>query len=802
MKNIRYLNFLVGILFCVSNVNAQVIKVNNKSTLKPINNVFIYNKTQNKSALTNDKGEALLDPSLPNDTIIIQHPSYHNQIVLFDSIEKTNFIIELQEQLIGLSEVVISANKWEQNLAEIPNKVVALKPSEISLDNPQTSADALGNTHQVFIQKSQLGGGSPMIRGFAANSLLIVVDGVRMNNAIYRSGNLQNVISLDPNSMEGMEVVFGPGSVVYGSDALGGVMDFHTKKAIPSYSNEIYSRGDAFMRYSSANNENTGHLDVNIGIKKIAFLTSVTHSQFDDLRAGAYRPKYKDFGKRPEYVVTFNGIDTIVKNPDENVQKHSAYKQLNLLQKVRWAASENFDLTYSFQYSNTSNVPRYDRLIEYSNDTTLKFAQWYYGPQIWMMNNLTANLKKKTWFYDNARFILAYQDYEESRNDRKFNKSGLRKRTEYVDLWSLNLDFDKKESNKFSTYYGAEVLANFVESDGVEYNIITGETEEIAPRYPDEGSEYYTFAGYISQRYKHNKKFTFTSGVRYSHVFAESKFSKEYYDFPYENIELNFGALNGSLGMVYSPIEELRVNLIASSGFRAPNIDDVAKVFDSEPGTVVVPNKNLRPEFSYNLDLGVLTKIGEKVKLDVTGYYTIIQDVIVRRNFTFNGQDSILYDEVLSEVKAQVNASEGYVYGVNGVVFFEFNEHIQLYSALNYSKGEDVTENLPLRHVPPTFGSSGITYSKDKLKLKFYSNYNGKIDFNNLAPSEQDKPHLYTIDGSAAWYTLNLKGSYNIAKNICLSAGVENISDLHYRPYSSGISAPGRNFMISLKTSF
>ncbi|HMR57759.1 MAG TPA: TonB-dependent receptor plug domain-containing protein, partial [Cyclobacteriaceae bacterium] len=114
-----------------------------------------------------------------------------------------------------LDEVVVSVNRWEQNQREISTRVTKISPALIQLQNPQTSADMLGLSNQVFIQKSQLGGGSPMIRGFATNRVLLVIDGVRMNNAIFRSGNLQNVISLDANAIQNTEVVFGPGSVVY-----------------------------------------------------------------------------------------------------------------------------------------------------------------------------------------------------------------------------------------------------------------------------------------------------------------------------------------------------------------------------------------------------------------------------------------------------------------------------------------------------------------------------------------------------------------------------------------------------------
>lgn len=172
----------------------------------------------------------------------------------------------LSEKTLG--EVIVSVNKWEQKINEVPNKITKINKLDILRNNPQTAADLLSQTGAVFVQKSQLGGGSPMIRGFATNRVLLVLDGVRMNNAIYRSGNLQNVISIDALSTETAEVIFGPGSLIYGSDAIGGVMDFHTLNAKFSASEKMLVKGSVLGRYSTANKENTIHADVNLGWKK------------------------------------------------------------------------------------------------------------------------------------------------------------------------------------------------------------------------------------------------------------------------------------------------------------------------------------------------------------------------------------------------------------------------------------------------------------------------------------------------------------------------------------------------------
>jgi len=272
---------------------AQTLVVKNSLNNQPVENVALYNKNKTVSLYTNNKGIASLDRFNPGDSIFFQHPSFEKVVYTKQMLRDLGLVISLKSKIWMLDEFVISASKWEQNIREIPNKIKVLRNSDIAFNNPQTAADLLAGSNEVFIQKSQLGGGSPMIRGFSTNSILLVVDGVRMNNAIYRSGNLQNIISLDPHIIQNTEVIFGPGSVVYGSDALGGVMDFHTKRALLSTGEKKFLSLNAFTRYSSANKENTGHLDFNIGSKKWSSLTSISFSKYDDLKMGTTRRKRK-----------------------------------------------------------------------------------------------------------------------------------------------------------------------------------------------------------------------------------------------------------------------------------------------------------------------------------------------------------------------------------------------------------------------------------------------------------------------------------------------------------------------------
>jgi len=710
-----------------------------------------------------------------------------------------------------LDEVVVSANRWEQNMREISSRVTKISPELIQLQNPQTSADLLALSGQVYIQKSQLGGGSPMIRGFATNRILLVVDGVRMNNAIFRSGNLQNVISFDANAVEETEVIFGPGSVMYGSDAIGGVMDFHTLRPGFSSSSKTSFSGNAFGRYSSANSEKTGHADFNIGLNKWAFTTSITYADYDDLKMGSNGPEEYT---RPDYQVRDeNGNDIAVTNPDRNVQVATGFDQLNLMQKIRFKPNADLDFTYGFHFSETSDVPRYDRLILKNSSNVFTSAEWYYGPQTWMMHALTTTYIKSTKLFDQVKVTAGYQDYSESRHNRNFtgsNRNRMTERFENVKALSLNVDLDKQLSAKSTLFYGAEYVNNQVGSTAQHRDIVTGTLSPVSTRYPD-GSEWQSMAVYASLRHKFNDQWLINASARYNYVYTYALYDTAFFDFPFTEATLKNEALNWSLGAVYSPTASWKLYSNLSTGFRAPNVDDIGKVFDSQPGFVVVPNPDLEPEYAYNTEIGFAGKLSDKITLDVSGFYTKLTNAIVRGPYTFNGQDSIDYDGTLSQVLALQNISEVTVGGIQASLVIDLTTALQFFTVINYQKGkekspEDGNYYSPT-HVAPLFGSTQLTFKKPNYQIILYTNYNGAIDYDDLALSERADFHLYAKDENGnpyapSWATFNFKGSYKFTDFLSLDAGIENIFDKRYRAYSSGISAPGRNFIGTVRIKF
>ncbi|GAB5554092.1 MAG: TonB-dependent receptor [Saprospiraceae bacterium] len=806
VKRLR-LGLSVGFFFLLTLSQAQTIQILDGQTKQGVAYATLGSKDYAVILSTDEKGKVEIDQLAAYDTIEVRSVGYQSLLLSLDEIRKSGkSIIYLQAAPLDMSAVVISATRWSQRRQDIPGRISSITPQEVAIQNPQTAADLLNIGGEVFIQKSQLGGGSPMVRGFSANRLLYTVDGVRMNTAVFRSGNLHNVISIDPLSVAGTEVFFGPGSIVYGSDAIGAVMAFETLKPEFSDGNGLLVKGNNLLRFSSANEEFTGHLDFQIGGNKLSFLTSVSGSFFNDLKMGQIGPaEYL----RHSHVIRANGEDVIVPIADPRIQVSTAYDQINLMQKMRLQLNNYWELEYGFHYSNTTNIPRYDRLTRTRNGQP-RSAEWFYGPQKWQMNNLQLSHKKQSRFFDELSIRLAHQLFEESRIVRDFNDPIRYTQEERVDAFSLNFDFNWQIGEGKQLFYGFEGIFNQVQSQAQQFNIDDEQMGPSASRYPQ--SDWFSYALYGTYQQRLNEQWLLQGGLRYTQFGLRSDFrsNADFFPLPTLQASLDQGAFNANLGAVFQASDQTSINLNFSNGFRAPNVDDIGKVFDSEPGAVVVPNPDLDAETAYNAELGVTQMIQSKLRLNTSIYYTYLKNAMVRRDFQINGRDSIEYNGFLSQVQAIQNATNAYVYGFQFSAEYSISAALKTIMHFNFQRGEEETEDRQRsasRHIAPMFGDWRLTYQKNGLELQVNTFFNGAIPFDRLPVSERNKDHIYAIDEQGrpyapAWYTLNLKAQYQINQQFAVQVGLENITNQRYRPYSSGIAGAGRNLILSFRASF
>jgi hemoglobin/transferrin/lactoferrin receptor protein len=318
------------------------------------------------------------------------------------------------------------------------------------------------------------------------------------------------------------------------------------------------------------------------------------------------------------------------------------------------------------------------------------------------------------------------------------------------------------------------------------------------------------FAAYASNSWEINPKLIFLQGIRFNYISLDAKYTQAMMDlikFPFDaKMTQDNTAVNGSLGLVFMPGNGWRFATSLSTGFRAPNIDDLTKLNDSNSTDqlIIVPNPDLKPENAYNADLTLGKTFGDFLQLEVTGFFTQLSDAFVIQPFLYNGQDSILFDNNLSAVQALQNVDKANIYGFEGNILAQFTKTISLRSSLTYTKGQITQGSVPLDHIPPVFGLTSLKFELSKFKGEFYARYNGWKHIEDYSPSGEDNETYAAKEGDKvvgmpAWYTLNLRTSYQFSRNFNLQAGVENILDVHYRNFASGISAPGRNIFVTLR---
>ena len=824
MKYNLFLFFFLVTGFCFS----QKIKIIDKHTGKSIRNVTVYNEESTINLSSDNEGFVDVSVFKKNENILFSHISYEPQKIKKTILQKQKMVVFLNKQSAQLDEIVLSVFKKSEKTNRIAEQIAVVSSKEIQKISPQTSADLLATIPGIKVQKSQFGGGSPVIRGMESNRVLLVVDGVRMNNAIYRKGHLQSSISVAPNMLDKTEVVFGPSSVLYGSDALGGVIHYYTKT--PKLSAEEEVKSQFFSRFSSVNQEITSHVSAELRFSNWASLTSISFSNFGDLQSGSRRSHgFKDWGKVFYYSGNRYGnyTENPTLNPRPEVLKNTGYHQTDFLQKFFIPLSKNTDLKINLQYSTSSNIPRFDRLIELKNNS-LKFAEWNYGPQNrFLLSSQFLIHPNKNWL-ESGSITGAYQQIKESRIQRKFGSLDRSYREELVNVFSVNGDFsvsltqDKKRvlSYGFEFTYNDVISKSFGKTLQVSSGQINGSSSgfKVQSRYPDGGSNYLSSSAYIAYRQDLNSKTTLNTGLRFTNTTLHALWlDQTFIHLPETNITAVNSAVTATIGYVYRPGKNWQLNSVVSSGFRSPNIDDIGRVREKS-GNISIPNIHVNPEFAYNVEIGLQKYFNDKkFRVGANVYYSLL-DNYIQRDFIYNTDGSkkqVQFDGEFGNAITNQNKGTAYVFGYTLSYLGKISSTINSSGFITYTKGRTYDTKEPMSSIPPLFGRVEINYKKDKIEfgaaLKFNSKKNIEdfnitegIDNHDLTPIVDPNAILDSDKyyGSPSWMTIGLTSNYLLSDTFSIQARLDNIFDEHYIEFASGISAPGRNASISFVANF
>ena len=823
LNKLFLLNRLIISLFFFSTLSfGQQITVKDENTNENLPDVVIFNENKSQSIITDLDGVVDLSLFSSDENIFFQLLGYSTLEIL--KIEVLNgTTIYLQSEIQNLEEIILSVARSESNVNQIAEKVSVIKSEDLFLSSPASGAELLELSPGVRVQKSQGGGGSPIIRGFEANRVLIVVDGVRMNNAIYRSGHLQNSITIDPNNIERAEVIFGSSSVGYGSDALGGVIHYYTKSPILKGSEKIKSSFTS--NYTSANQGLSNNFITNYSSENWGSITSLSISKFGDIKMGENRDHgFNDWGLTPLYSENsrYSYYSQPSTNSNENVQKNTGYSQVDLFQKFLVKLGDTNLLNINIQFSESSDIDRFDQL-SVTKGNSLKFSEWYYGPQKRLL--ISPSLK----FFPNRKFMkkgvitFGFQKINESRIKRKFNALNRSHQIEDLKVFSLNGDFDTSFNDDHSISYGVESTYNYNYSKAYDQIIeiqgdeITGLSKKFAipTRYPSDGSSYTSFASYVNWSWNMSEFFTFNIGTRLTFTGLKASWNDIISVNPQlSEVNLNSEALTTTVSIKLRPSKRVQINTVLSSGFRNPNIDDIGKIRENN-GLLVVPNTFLKPEYAYNLDLGIdFRSLNNRNYISLRGFSTIISrhigrdEYIVFSDITTPDLSTVIYNGEEVTTISNKNLGNRFIHGFSIDGFSQINNNLKFDYGITYTEGDNNQTYGPLPSISPLFGSIALSYSKRGVNIKAVYKFSeakspGEYSFGgedglDETPFTINSEGLLSYLGTPKWSDLSIYGSKNISSNVTLRIGLTNVFDTHYRTFASGISAPGRSFQLGL----
>lgn len=757
---------LTFLLYFANDLCAQVITIRDSLLKIPIENANLTFQDIGRSSDNN--GRVNLNIFDDESIIQISHIAYKSKNIAKKNI--SNNIIYLNQKINVLPTVFLT------NPTKIPltksNSVFTIRPSNIQLLESSAS-ELLSTTSHVVIQESQAGGGSPNYRGMEANRLLLIVDEIPLNNAIYRSGHLQNSATINPFFIESINLISGPASVAYGNGSMGGALIFYTKN--PSNKKRIRLH----QQFESSSNSVITNIQAFYHKKKLSHITGFNLKSAGNLKMGRQRMHgYNSWGKELS---------------DQNEQLYTNYEQADFIHKSKYSINDLNNILINTQYSATSNIYRFDKMNDIKNGSP-KYAQWYYGPQIRFLQSLNYTSKYKTIAYDNIKLSLAFQDIQESRNIQLLDDELLNRRKEKVSIYDVNIDL-KKKINTTRMHYGIGVRNQNVNSTAALENGTM--TFYNTTRYPEGGSLVQDIFAYSQIKFAIYNNLEVLIGGRLNKEKLLAKFNNTIFEL--DDIQNNNISFIKSMLLSYKIIKSANINLSYYDGFRNPNVDDIGKVFSKDGINVVVPNINLEPEYSNNLEFAYNLSL-RSIKIQVQLFNTKIYNAINREYATFNGVDSMLYDGEMMRIQMNKNIEAAEINGVNFSANFIIKNCV-ISAECNYLEGI-TNEKKPLAHIPPFNAKISFNYQLNQHLVNFSTHYNAWKKASKYDEEGVDNLAEATEDGTPSWYTLNLMYSNKIDDNITLMIGVKNILDAHYKAFGSSLSSSGRNFILCLRTSF
>ena len=714
-----------------------------QETKQPIADVHVWVGDMKQLQSTNQKGEFNLEDVQTGTELVATALGYGTVNQIIDK-PSGALIVELEPSAITLHQgIIVTPGRQEERAFDSPEAITVLSAKEINQLSPRTTPEALMGATGVWVQKTNHGGGSPFVRGLTGHQTLIMIDGVRLNNATFRSGPNQYLNTFDPFTLQRIEVLRNNGSVQYGTDALGGVLNLLTRQ--PNFTGGEFAISSGLTgQLMSDGMEKTVRANVNAANDQVAILAGITYSDFGDIKAGGALGKLNPTG----------------------------YNQMAADMKVRLKLSQNLELTGAYQYLNQENVPVYHK-VALENYTVNSF-----DPQRRQLGYLKAVYKTSNQWLENILLTVSRHSSLEQRREQKNDSPQFTLEEDKVISWGTNLSIQSNPAEFWSFNTGIDFYSDLVNSVTVEINRELGETTLSRGLYPD-GSTLQNF-GFYNLHTLDWEKVQLQAGVRFN------AFQIEVNDVTLGATQLTPSAVVGNLSVLYRLNENHHLVTSFNTGFRAPNIDDLGSLG-------IVDFRYEQPAFDLEPEKSASYEIGYKTSFDKFGgslflFRNNLTDLISRIQMNDSIQGYPVYQKV--------NIGEAFIQGVEAAAEYKLLDQLMVYGNLTYTYGQNVASDEPMRRIPPLNGRLGLYYQQAH-------NWWGRVDW--LSAATQDRlasgdisDNRIPAGGTPGWNLLNISLGYRVnfwEVNLTL----QNLFNELYKTHGSGVYGYGRSFVISTR---
>lgn len=681
-----------------------------------------------------------------------------------------------------LDPLIITATRSGQEASDSTYSASILDADFIRQSTRRTLPDALQYTPGVLVQKTAHGHGSPFIRGFTGRQNLLLVDGVRMNNSTLRSGPVQYWNTVDPLSIDRFELVRSQGSVLYGSDAVGGTLNAFTKssdfRSRPD--GNSYYGGSTFYEYrSNGQGSHTGRLETEAGVGgKYGFWLGLSQKEFGD-----------------------------IEDSSVGLMRGTGYPEEDLDFRFDFAVSPESTLTVAHQYVNQDDISRWHR--------TLNNPGWTHdghvaAPGTWNANTYdqersltyvryTGSNPQSDRLIKNWSATLSYQNSADSEFQDRLPAGGSSIRRSNIDLQTLGSDLTlESEIGKGTLVYGFDFYHDMVNSSGSTNNISGTNYKESLPIADD--STYDLFGLFTQYQWNATERFEITPGIRYTYAHAELGRFKDNTSTVRTNETQNWDSVVGSLRGLYRLDESWNLFGGISEAFRAPNLDDLSGNLTSKASTTTLGSLDVEPEKFITYEVGA-RRTSDNLSLQSAIFYTQIKDVIA----------GVLSGPAPGAPTITTNGNDGYIYGIEFEGSWRFQPQWTLTGFTSWQEGRNEipeiiggpTTSRPMTRQLPLTGSLALRWTSESEKYWIEGRVLAATQEDRITAADQAAdPQRFPTGGTPGYVVSSIRAGWQVNEHLDLNCAIENITDEDYRNHGSGQNEAGLGAVIGAKVTW